>query len=179
LVVQPSDTQEAIDMFHDLSVKVVSVSRFLGGYVGEKSLAADFVSNKVKVWYNCIQQLSDVTIAEPQASFAALARSLQFKWNHIQRVVPECESLFAPLQHAINSIFYLAFFGGAVSEQEIAFFSLPTRFGGLGIANCVDSASLAFQSLWEGSSLLVSAIINHGVVSSADHQLTLMWFILM
>jgi len=61
-------------------------------------------------------------------------------------------------------------FGGAVSEQEIAHFSLPTCFGGLGIANCVYSASLAFQSSQEGSSLLVSAIINHGVVSSADHH---------
>jgi len=133
-------------------------------------LAADFLSNKVKAWCNCIQQLSDVAIVEPQASFVAMARSLQFEWNHIQWVVPECGSLFAPLQHAINSIFYPALFGGAVSEQEIALFSLPTHFGGLGITNCVDSASLAFQSSREGSSLLVSAIVNHGLVSLADHH---------
>jgi len=162
--------QEATDMFHDLGVRVVSGSRFLGGFVGEKSLAADFVSSKVKVWCNCIQQLSDVATVEPQASFAALAGSLQFEWNHIQQVVPECGSLFAPLQHAINSIFYLALFGGTVSEQEIALFSLPTRFGGLGIANCVNYASLAFQSSREGSSLLVSVIMNHGHVSLADHH---------
>jgi len=155
--------QEATDMFHDLGVRVVSVSRFLGGFVGEKSLAADFVPNKVKVWCNCIQQLSDVAIVEPQV--AALARSLQFQWNYIQQVVLECGYLFAPLQHAINSIFYPALLGGAISEQEIALFSLPTRFRASGIANCVDSASLAFQSSREGSSLLVSAIVNHGLVS--------------
>jgi len=40
----------------------------------------------------------------------------------------------------------------------------------LGIVNCVDSASLAFQSSWEGSSLLVSAIANPGLVSLADHH---------
>jgi len=107
LVVQPSDMQKATDMFHDLGVKVVSSSRFLGGFVGERSLAADFVSNNVKAWCNCIQQLSEVAIVQLQASFAAMARSLQFEWNHIQWVVPECGSLFAPLQHAINSIFYL------------------------------------------------------------------------
>jgi len=122
LVVQPSDMQEETDMFHDLGVRLVSGSRLLEGFVGEKSLAADFVSNKVKVWRNCIQQFSDVTIVEPQASFTALARSLQFEWNHIQWVVLECRSLFAPLQHAINSIFYPALFGGAISEQEIALF---------------------------------------------------------
>jgi len=46
VVIQPSDMQEATDMFHDL---VVSGSWFLGRFAGEKSLAADFVSNKVKV----------------------------------------------------------------------------------------------------------------------------------
>jgi len=40
----------------------------------------------------------------------------------------------------------------------------------LGIANCVDSASLAFQSSQEGSSLLVTATVNHGLVSLADHH---------
>jgi len=100
LVVQPSDMQETTDMFHDLGVRVASGPQFLGRFVGEKSLAADFVSNKVKMWCNYIQQLSDVAIIECQASFAALARSLQFKWNHIQQVVPECGSF----QHVINSI---------------------------------------------------------------------------
>ena len=90
--------------------------------MGERSLAADFVSNKVRVWCKCIQNLSDVAIGEPQASFAALAWSLQFEWNHIQRVIPECGILFAPLQHTINSIFYPSLFGGAVFENEIALF---------------------------------------------------------
>ena len=66
-------------LFHDLGVSVVTSSWFLGGFVGEQSLAADFVSNKVKVWCDCIQQLSVVAIVEPQASFAALARSLWFE----------------------------------------------------------------------------------------------------
>jgi len=73
--------------------------------------------------------------------------------------------LFAPLRHAINSIFYLVLFGGAVSEQEIALFSLPTHFGGLGVANCVNAVPLAFQCSQECSSLLVSTIVNHGHVS--------------
>ena len=142
--------------------------------MGERSLAADFVSNKVRVWCECIQSLSDVAIGEPQASFAALARSLQFEWNHIQQVIPECGTLFASLQHAINSIFYPSLFGGTVSENEIALFSLPTRFGGLGITNCVESASLAFWSSREGSALLVDAIIHHEEVCLTDHLLTLM-----
>ena len=122
LVVGSSDLERASDLFRDLGISVVTGSRFLGGFVGEQSLAADFVSNKVRVWCECIQSLSDVAISEPQASFAALARSLQFEWNHIQWVIPECGTLFAPLLHAINSIFYPSLFGGTVSENEIALF---------------------------------------------------------
>ena len=117
----------------------------------------------------CGVNVFDVAIGEPQASFAALARSLQFEWNHIQRVIPECGTLFAPLQHAINSIFYPSLFGGAVSGTEIALFLLPTRFGGLEITNCVESASLAFRSSREGSALLVDAIIHHEEVHLTDH----------
>ena len=122
LVVGSSDLERASDLFCDLGVSVVTGSRFLGGFMGERSFAADFVSDKVRVWCECIQSLSDVAIGEPQASFAALASSLQFKWNHIQWVIPECGTLFAPLQHAINSIFYPSLFGGAVSENEITLF---------------------------------------------------------
>ena len=60
-------------------MKVVAGSRFLRGFDDEHSLAADFVSEKVKIWCNCIQQLSDVAITEPQAAFAALTRSLRFE----------------------------------------------------------------------------------------------------
>ena len=61
-----------------------------------------------------------------------------------------------------------AFIGGAVSKQELVF-SLPTCFGGLGVANCVDSASLAFQIPCESSAILIDAIVNQGVVPLVDH----------
>ena len=70
---------------------------------------------------------------------------------------------------ALNSIFYPSLFGGAVSEQEITLFSLPTHYGGLGINNCVKSASSAFQSSQEYSVLLIDAIVNHEKVCLADH----------
>ena len=97
LVVGSSDVERASDLFRDLGVNVVTGSWFPGGFVGERSLAADFVSNKVRVWCECIQSLSDVAIGEPQALFTALARSLHFEWNHIQWVIPECGTLFASM----------------------------------------------------------------------------------
>ena len=54
-------------------------------------------------------------------------------------------------------------------EMEIALFSLPTCFGGLGINNCVESASLVFQSSQEGSVLLVDAVIHHEEIHLTNH----------
>jgi len=95
LVVQPSDTQEATDMFHDLDVKVVSGSWFLGGFVGEKSLAADFASNKVKVWCNCIEKLSEVAIVEPHLlPWPGLCSLGLIIFNGLFRSVDICLPLF-------------------------------------------------------------------------------------
>jgi len=117
LVFQPCE--EETDTFQDLGVRVVSGSRFLRRFVGEKSWAADFSLTKLRCGatvFSSFLMLLHVTVVEPQALFAVLARSLQFEWNHIHWVVPECGSLFALLQHAINTMFYSALFGVAVSE---------------------------------------------------------------
>ena len=91
-------------LFCDLGALVVTGSQFLGGFVGEQSLETD--NDKVKVWCKCIQSHFEVAKDDPQASFVALTRA-KFKWNHIQQVTPHYGTLFAPLQHDINSIFYL------------------------------------------------------------------------
>ena len=84
LIVGPSYVQEASALFGDLGIRVVSGGCFLGGYICESGLTADFVSNKVQLWSRCVQHLSDVAISQPQAAHAVLARSLQFEWCHLQ-----------------------------------------------------------------------------------------------
>ena len=160
LVVGPSDIQQASELFADLGIKVVTGGRFLGGFIGEKTLAAEFVSSKVQLWCHCIGQLSDVAEKQPQAAHAALARSLQFEWCHLQWVIPDCANHFVPLRNVLNDSFYPALLGGPTSTHELCLFALPARFGGLGISDPVESALMAFSSSREGASVLVDAI--HG-----------------
>ena len=63
----------------------------------------------------------------------ALTKSLQCEWVYLQRVVSDCHSLFAPLENIIFSLFLPAMFGCEISSLEFELFSLPVRFGGLGI----------------------------------------------
>ena len=161
LVVGPSDVQQASALLSDLGIKIMSGGRFLGGFIGEPSLVANFVSDKVQLWSRCVQRLSDVATSQPQAAHAALARSLQFEWCHLQRVIPDSANFFTPLRDALNDVFYPILLGGSVSGHEVRLFGFPARFGGLGISDPVKSADLAFSSSREGSSVLVDSI--HGV----------------
>ena len=126
--------------------------------MGGWSLATD----KDKVWCKCIQSLSEVAKDDPQASFAALTSWNGIISNELLCIVELC----LPLS---NMLLILSFFGGAVSEQKITLFSLSTCYGGLGINNCVKSASSAFQSSREDSVLLIDAIVNNGRLCLADH----------
>ena len=60
LVISPSDVQQASAPFSDLGIKVVSGGCFLGGFIGESSLEASFISNKVQLWSCCVQRRSDI-----------------------------------------------------------------------------------------------------------------------
>ena len=60
LVVGPSYVNQATSLFSDLGIRVVSGSRFLGSFVGERSMADTYVAQKVRMWVDCVQRLSDV-----------------------------------------------------------------------------------------------------------------------
>ena len=93
LIVGPTDHQSAIDLFSNLGVRVMAVSRFLG----RKLSCDEFILSKVEGWCRCVKQFSVVAALEPLADFAAMSRSFQFEWNHVQHVVPRSLSLFAIL----------------------------------------------------------------------------------
>ena len=101
-MVGPSLANQATSIFSDLGIKVVSGSRFLGGFVGDCSMASDYVAQKVKMWVDCVKHLSDAAKVQPQAAHAAVSRSLQFEWSFLQRVIPNCATAFVPLRDVIH-----------------------------------------------------------------------------
>ena len=80
-------------------------------------------------------------------------------------MIPDIAGFFASLRKVLNDLFYPTLLGGPVSEHEVRLFSLPARFGGLGISDPVESASLAFLSSHDGASVLVDAIRGAGAVA--------------
>ena len=70
------------------------------------------------------------------------APGLLQKWLFLMRTTKNVADQFQPLEEAIRSSFIPALVGREVSDQERKLLSLPTRFGGLGIANPVEIAEM-------------------------------------
>ena len=56
-----------------------------------------------------------------------MTKSLQCEWIYLQPVIPNCDTLFAPLQHTSLTRFLPALFGCEVSQLEQQLFSLPVH----------------------------------------------------
>ena len=57
--------------------------RFLGGFIGNEEDVNDWVTQKVNMWVKSVQKLALLAQHEPQASFVALAKSLQYEWTFV------------------------------------------------------------------------------------------------
>ena len=84
VVVASKYVEIAKSAFQNVGVKVVTGHRFLGGVVGEREFCVQFVREKVDVWVDCVDKLSQAAIKAPQAAFASLTKSLQCEWDFLQ-----------------------------------------------------------------------------------------------
>ena len=116
VVVNPASLATAEQVFGPLAIPVVTNYRFLGGFLGDASARSSFVQEKVNQWVLDVHNLSQMAIPQPQAAYAALTKSLQCEWIYLQRVIPDCYALFAPLENIIHSLFLPAVFSCEVSD---------------------------------------------------------------
>ena len=156
-------------------MKVVSGSRFLGGYIGDDHGRKEYVKMKVQSWVDSVYCLSDAAKQQPQAAYAALVKSIQCEWIFLQRVVVNSSELFSALKDAIREVFWPSLFGSVVSDSEADLFALPTRMGGMGVRDPVQTSSQYFDASRTGSSVITSYLIAKEDFSALDHCETFIW----
>ena len=169
----PKYVEIAKNSFQNVGVKVVTGHRYLGGVVGEREYCMQFVREKVDVWVDCVDKLSQAAVKAPQAAFASLTKSLQCEWDFLQRVVPDCADAFKPLNDKIKKQFLPALLGAGVTEAEEALLALPTSLAGLGIFDPIKTSSLAYQTSRQGTNVLVETVKGVDVFDPAQHMETL------
>ena len=151
------------EKFSSLNVSVVCNHRYLGGFIRDITGQAIFVQDKVCHWIADVKCLSKIAEKQPQAAFAALVKSLQCEWIFLQRVIPNCANHFAPPDDVLTSTFLPAVFGCEVTPHERLLFSLPVRFGGLGVFQPQCTAEFAFSASRDATQIIVQAL--HGLRS--------------
>ena len=145
LVVDPEYVPQAEEIFANLGINVECNHILLGGVIGSYSGKKAFVEDLVKKWISELECLTKIAASQPQAAFSAFTKSVQFQWTYVQRVTPDCQSLFTDLETAIWEKFLPTVMGSDVSCAERVLLSLPARWGGLGIFNPTETADRLFK----------------------------------
>ena len=72
--------------------------------------------------------------------YTGLTKSLQHQWTHLQRVIPDIATLFAPVEAVIADIFLLAKYSEQVNATVQTLAALPIKCAGLAITNPVQTS---------------------------------------
>ena len=88
LVVAEQNVTWATEYFRGMCIKIVTGSRYLGGFVGERETERQWVRTKVEGWEESVKTLAGVDRKHPQFAYAGLQKSLQQEWAFVQRVTP-------------------------------------------------------------------------------------------
>ncbi len=170
LVVKEIFVCVAEKVFEGSGVNVVCSHRLLGGVIGSDSGKNQFVSEQVKQWASELECLAMIASVQPQVAFAAFTKSFQFHWSFVQRVTSNCQSWFAELEELIREKFLPNLLMGEFSEVERCLFSLPARWGGLGVCNPTDTGPMSYSLSRKATELIVEAIKEGCAFDSSLHQ---------
>ena len=166
LIVKPEYYDEAIKLFKDTGVTVTKRgARHLGAVIGSEDFKNEYISNQVAGWEDSLRNLVRIGKTHPHLAYSNFTRNLKFKWNYVQRTVPDIGKLFEPLEEIIRHELIPVLLGTSVSDKERCLLALPVRMGGLGLDNPVETANHAYSN----SRYCTEPLVNH-LMSDETHD---------
>ena len=161
---------DATKYFENTNVKITTEGKsHLGAALGTEAFVREFVNNKVQQWVEEVQHLSSIANTQPHAAYSAFTHGLSSKWTYILRTIPNVEELFQPLEDTIRMHFIPALTGRAApSDHERDLFALPSRLGGIGVANPVRASNSEYAASVQITKPLSDLIIQQNSAYSLD-----------
>ena len=93
-----------------------------------------YVRQKIKEWVREIEELTRIARMHLQAAYIAYTQGLQYRYTYLMRTMSNLETLMGPLEEAIHfKLLPVLLNGYNCNDTERNLFSLPAKFGGLGI----------------------------------------------
>lgn len=137
---RPDLLEKARELFGEEIKITTDGKRHIGAVIGTKEFKEEYVRDKIEKWIKDVTQLAEIARDEPQVALSAFNTGLSQRWKFVQRTIPEISHLFEPLESVIRSELIPALCGREISDLERRIFSLPYRYGGLGILNPITTA---------------------------------------
>eukprot|EP01024_Parvocaulis_polyphysoides_P048301 TRINITY_DN4596_c0_g1_i1.p2 TRINITY_DN4596_c0_g1~~TRINITY_DN4596_c0_g1_i1.p2 ORF type:complete len:250 (+),score=24.52 TRINITY_DN4596_c0_g1_i1:347-1096(+) len=169
LVVKQEYHQEAEKIFENSGINIVRGRRYMGGFIGDCDEKEKYVQEKIDGWLESLRKLMVAAETEPQASLCALQKSLQREWTFLCRVVDDISQLFESIQKLIFDEFLPSVAGFNLNEHEKKLFSLPCRYGGLGIDDPCAQEFKPFENSEKMTKIVSDAIKGETLYSKAQH----------
>jgi hypothetical protein len=171
IVVASHNLEKAKHEFKDLGFKVVTGTRYLGGFIGENEAFNEWIETKTENWEHAVTQLAAAAKDFPQSAYAGLQKSLQQEWQFVQRATENCGERFNNLSKTIYDTFLPALFDDDIVEEDPRrkLAALPVKQAGLALPNPVQTASSNFQASSLVCSHLIAALKGAVIFSSDDH----------
>ena len=160
----------AVSIFRD-SGGCISVEgkRHLGAALGSPSFVASFVTQKVSLWKQELTILSDISVTQPHAAYAAFVHGIISKWNYLVRCIPDICGFLLSLEEIIRTKFLPSLTGqNSFSDAKRDLMALPPRLGGLGIINPARYSSFQFSSSVSITATLVYLILQQSPIYSNE-----------
>ena len=101
LVVDPRNLPRVENFFHGMGVKIVTGSRYLGGFVRYIVAEDIWLAEKVQGWADSVKTLAEVARKHPQSAYTGIQKSLQQEWAFVQRVTPSIGDAFVSVEEAL------------------------------------------------------------------------------
>jgi hypothetical protein len=175
IIITRQDTpSSALDVLDEFNFTKSEGHRYVGGFVGSGATEAAWIDPQIDRWVNGIKSLSMVARRYPQTAYAGLTHSLQAEWQYLQRVTPNIDQAFAPVEAAITQVFLPALFDATVHEIETIrpLLALPVRQGGIGIPDPTTTGAACYLASTEITSLLRDSLINGVPLCAQEHRRT-------
>ena len=141
-------------------LNLISVSIYLGAYLGPQEELAAWVKPQVEAWAYGVRVLDQIAQRHPQSAYDSLGISLQLEWQYLQRTIPGVGTLMGTIEEALQEKFSPALFG----EEEInadfrKILGHSAKHGGLGILDPWLSAESVYNTSKEASEELVDSLL--------------------
>ena len=137
LVVKEEHLETAQNKFEGSGIQLTTQGRqYLGAPIGSKEFVELSVKKKVDAWAANVEKLASIAKTHPHAAYAAYCHGLRHRWKFIMRTTPIDGVTFTPLETTIRNHLLPSISGKwDISDSMRKILAMPTRCGGLGLAN--------------------------------------------